>query len=127
MGYIYKILGCTNEDSIYKIGRLRIINGEACAIHISYLCDKDFPNIYDEGRNIKSITKFYNDKNITNVESYDHMISVAFSTKKEIEYLNCSELVPLLKLESVVKNKDIDKNIEYTEIFYRGDTFKYKL
>lgn len=124
---IYEILGCSNEDSIYKIGRLRIINGEACAIHISYLCDKKFPKIYDEGRNIESITKYYNAKNINNIESYDNMISVAFPTKKECEYLNCSELVPLIKLESIVLDKDRDENIEYTEIFYRGDTFKYKI
>ena len=124
---IYNILECTSKDSIYKIGRLRIINNEACAIHISYLSDKQFPKIYDDGRNIESITKYYESKNIANIKSYDNMISVAFPTKKECEYLNCNELVPLIKLESIVKNEDNNKNIEYTEIFYRSDAFKYKL
>lgn len=125
--YIYNELKAKREDEIYKIGRLRIINGEPTAIHISYINKKIFPNIYEDGKNITSIFEYYKEHGYVDYITEKSILSITYPTLKERSYLNCGELVPLMKLESNCIDKKTKVVLEYSQTMYRGDKFKYEI
>jgi len=47
---IYGELKVTEDDEVYKVGRLRIIDKKPSAIHISYLAKSVFKDIADKGK-----------------------------------------------------------------------------
>lgn len=122
---IFLKLDANKADQIYKVGRLRIVDNYPVAIHISYLSNKIFPNIYNEAHNIDSIYKYYSSKGYKDITSDKSLLSVVMPTNLEKKYLNCGELSPLIKLESIEKDIKKKKIIEYSVILYRGDSFKY--
>lgn len=124
---IYKEMQCSIEDDVYKIGRLRIVDGEPIAIHISYVSKRIFPNIDKDGLYIESMFKYYEENGFMNYTSEKSILEVSYPTWDEKEYLQCDELVPVLKLETNCSDKDSDRVLEYTEIIYRSDRFKYKI
>ncbi|MBU5487727.1 GntR family transcriptional regulator [Clostridium sp. MSJ-8] len=124
---VYSRLKAGRMDEIYKIGRLRIVDNEPVAIHISYLPKRIFPNIHEEAQNIYSICDYYNQKGIKYTSIKETVLSIVFPEAKERKLLNCRELVPLIKLENEVVEESSGDIIEYTEIMYRSDRFKYKI
>ena len=117
---IYKEIKANKNDEIYKIGRLRIINGEAIAIHISYVLEKLFTNISEEGKNITSMFEYYKEQGFYKYSTEKSILVITYPTSKERSYLECGELVPVLKLETNCKDPEKDLILEYTEILYRG-------
>lgn len=124
---IYNELKCEKNDEIYKIGRLRIIDLEPVAIHTSYISKKTFPSIYIDGNNITSIHEYYVSKGFINHGANNSILSLSYPTSKERKYLNCGELVPVIKIENSCIDCDSNIVLEYTEIMYRGDRFRYRL
>lgn len=124
---IYKELIAKKDDEVYRIGRLRIVDGEPIAIHISYVCNKVFSNIFKDGRDITSMFKYYKENGFKSYISKQSVLSIDYPTSKERAYLGCGELVPLLKLETNCIDQEQNIVLEYTEIMYRGDKFKYKI
>lgn len=124
---IYNELYGKENEEIYKISRLRVVNNEPIAIHVSYIRKNLFPNIYVDGKKIKSIFDYYNKHEFRNLDSTKRLITVEFPTKKEREIFKCGELVPMIKLESNCIDKKSGITLEYSETYYRGDRFKYRL
>ncbi|MGG7178196.1 GntR family transcriptional regulator [Clostridium paraputrificum] len=123
---IYGELRAEKKDEIYRVGRLRIVGGEAIAIHISYVLKSVFPNIYEDGKKITSMFEYYNKNGFSNYSTEKSFLSIAYPTSKERGYLECGELVPVLKLETNCRGGD-GSILEYTEIMYRGDRFRYQI
>lgn len=124
---IYREMSADKEDEIYKIGRLRIVNGEPIAIHISYVSKKTFEFIDEEGKNIKSMFEYYRNKGFTKYLTEKSALLISYPTSEERNYLKCGELVPVVKLETNCKDEEKGIVLEYTEILYRGDRFKYEI
>ena len=123
---IYAELRAVKKEEIYRIGRLRIVGGEAIAIHISYVLKSVFPNIYEDGKNITSMFDYYNKNGFSSYSTEKSFLSIAYPTSKERGYLDCGDLVPVLRVETNCRGGD-GTILEYTEIMYRGDRFKYKI
>lgn len=124
---IYEELEINKEDEVYKIGRLRIIDNKASAIHISYLAKSVFKDIDKNGKSIKSVFSYYELNGYFEFTSSKSIISISFPTATEREFLGCPSLVPLLILETNCIDNKSKQVLEYTKIIYRGDTFKYVL
>ena len=124
---IFSELGVSREVPVYKIGRLRIVDHEPLAIHISYISKNVFEDISAEGKSITSMFDYYNNKGFIDYKSNKAVIEICYPTSRERSYLNCIELVPVLKLSTNCIDKKSDTILEYTEIIYRGDKFKYKI
>lgn len=124
---IFNYLKVNRTDPIYKIGRLRIIDGEPLALHVSYVSTNIFPDICKEGKKITSMFDYYYEKGYKKYKSDKSIIEITYSTSKERELLNCGELVPLLKLKTNCIDAEKEIVLEYTEIIYRGDRFIYKI
>jgi GntR family transcriptional regulator len=122
---IYKELGVAKEDEVYRIGRLRVIDKRPSAIHISYVAKSVFSDIAEAGKSIISIFEYYKSKGYKVFDSEKSILSISFPTLEEREFLQCSNLIPLLIVETNCIDKVSNTVLEYTKIIYRSDCFKY--
>lgn len=113
------------KDRIFKVGRLRYIDQQPIALHVSYVAKSVFNNIDTEGMDITSMFNYYNNKGYTEFCSKTSILSVSFPTKPQRKLLNCTNLIPLLVLESGCTDKKTGTVLEYIKIFYRSDCFSY--
>ncbi len=112
-------------EPVYRIERLRIVNGKPIAIHISYLRESLFPDLPSRGDGIESLFAYFWEKGYTRFDSRRTTMSVSLPSRKEQELLACPPLVPLLVLEADTRCGDSDRVLQFTRILYRSDSFQY--
>lgn len=122
---IYRELNIEDNDEVYEIGRLRIIDGIPMALHVSYVAKSIMSDIEESGKTILSIFDYYRSKGYDSFNSDKSMLSIAFPTPVQRELFACSDLIPILVLESNCYDQKTKKILEYTKIYYRTDCFKY--
>jgi GntR family transcriptional regulator len=122
---IFRFLDVEEDDKVFKIGRLRLVDQKPIALHISFAAQLVFKDIEVAGPQITSMFDYYNKKGYMNFSSAPSTLSVVFPTKFEREVLECSSLVPILVLESGCLDKERGTVLEYTKILYRSDRFTY--
>lgn len=122
---IYDFLEAEQSDRIFKVGRLRFIEQQPIAIHISYVAKSVFNDIDTVGRHITSMFKYYSDKGYHDFCSKPSVLSISFPTKSQRQLLNCTYLIPILVLESGCIDRRSHKVLEYTRILYRSDRFSF--
>ncbi|WP_308892236.1 GntR family transcriptional regulator [Candidatus Desulfosporosinus nitrosoreducens] len=128
IGYNKKIYTCLENkegDRVFKIGRLRYIDQQPIALHISYVAKSVFADIDLVGANISSMFDYYSSKGYREFSSKPSVLSVSFPTESQRKLLDCPHLIPLLVLESGCMEKMSGRVLEYTKIFYRSDCFSY--
>ncbi len=114
-------------DNIYEIARLRLVDDQPAAIHYSYLSQTRFPQIADEGASIRSVFSYYRSKGYASFKSQETLLSIDYPSPREQEILCCSDLVPLIVLESQCIDAKELQLLEVTRSIYRGDIFQYKI
>ncbi|RDW15852.1 GntR family transcriptional regulator [Oceanobacillus arenosus] len=124
---VYQKLNADEHDSVYRIGRLRYINGEPIAIHNSYVNESSFPEIKEDGPEIESMFAYYRKQGFSDFTSRKTMLSITFPTSKEQQLLSCKSMVPLIKVESDCIDIESKQVLEHTKILYRSDKFKYDI
>ena len=122
---IYKTLQLSEDAEVFKISRLRLLEGRPIALHSSYLAKSTFPHIEQEGKELKSIFAYYRQMGFTEFTSGESQLSISFHTREERTILECPVLVPLLIVESNCIAVPQNKVLEYTKIMYRSDSFNY--
>lgn len=122
---IHDFLETDEEDRIFKVGRLRYIDQQPIAFHISYVSQSVFQEIDTVGMDITSMFNYYYSKGYREYCSKPSILSVSYPTKSQRNLLNCPSLIPLLVLESGCTDKKTGKVLEYLKIFYRSDCFSY--
>ena len=122
---IYDSLETDEEDRIFKVGRLRYIDQQPIALHISYVAKSVFPDIDAVGMDITSMFNYYHSKGYVEFCSKPSFLSVSFPTKAQRNLLNCTHLIPLLVSESGCTDKKTGTVLECTRILYRSDCFSY--
>ena len=120
---VYEFLGARDNEQIFKVGRLRFINQQPIALHISYVAKSVFEDIDVVGKDITSMFSYYQSKGYNEFGSIPTILSVAFPTKNQRMLMECTQLTPLLVLESGCIDKKSGRVLEYTKIFYRSDCF----
>lgn len=124
---LYSILNVPENGAVYKVSRLRLIDGEPIAIHNSYVSEAVFPNIQEEGSEIGSMFAYYRKLGYTEFASRKSLLSITFPTSKEQQLLSCKSLVPLIVVESDCVDAKKENILEHTKILYRSDKFKYDI
>lgn len=124
---IFEILNVNEEDAVYKIGRIRYINGEPIAIHNSFVSEERFPSIEKDGPDIESIFSYYRKHGYSNFASSNTLLSITFPTYFEKQLLSCKSMVPLIVVEGNCIDTDTKKVLEHTKVLYRSDKFKYDI
>jgi GntR family transcriptional regulator len=116
-------LGATEKERIYKISRLRILDNEPAALHISYVTDKILKNIREDGHRITSMFDYYDSHGFKEFYYKESNLQTLLPTKYEREILECPSLVPILILETQCFDRETREILEVTKIIYRGDRF----
>ena len=124
---IYSTLQVPPGDEVFKISRLRMIEGKPIALHSSYVAKPIFPNIEQEGSQLSSMFAYYRENGFTEFTSSNSHLSISFPTSEERSMLECTSLVPLLIVESDCVAVPQRKVLEYTKIIYRSDSFRYTI
>jgi GntR family transcriptional regulator len=122
---IYHALQACEEDSVYKISRLRIVDDCPIAVHTSYLPQSVFRNIERDGSEITSVFNYYHNQGYYDFKPSKSQLSVMFPNEQERDLLKCPSLVPLLLIESGCADKKTGTILEYSKIIYRSDCFTY--
>ncbi|WP_248347927.1 GntR family transcriptional regulator [Cytobacillus sp. HI03-3b] len=122
---IYHSLKVNKQDEVYKISRLRIVDGCPIALHTSYAAKSVFPQIDRDGSGITSIFHYYKTQGYQEFTSGQSQLSVVFPNESERKILQCSSLIPLLFLESLCMDKETGTVLEVSRIKYRSDCFTY--
>ena len=124
---IFQSLNINSEAEVYKIGRVRYINGEPIAIHYSYMCATTFPTIAKDGPDIKSMFTYFRKHGHNEFTSRKNLLSITFPTSEEQQLLSCKSMVPLIVVESDCVDTTTNQVLEQTKILYRSDKFKYDI
>lgn len=124
---IYSTLQVSSEDEVFKISRLRMIEGKPIALHSSYVAKSIFPNIEQDGSQLSSMFAYYRENGFMDFSSSDSHLSISFPTSDERSILQCTSLIPLLIVESDCIATPQQKVLEYTKIIYRSDSFTYTI
>ncbi|MFJ7933965.1 GntR family transcriptional regulator [Sporosarcina sp. NPDC096371] len=124
---IYASLNVPEDEEVYKISRLRIIDGLPIALHNSYVAKSTFPQIEQDGDGIQSMFAYYAKQGFTDFLSSKSHVSISFPTNTERTLLECAPFVPLFVLQSDCIDAKRHTGLEYTKIIYRGDSFTYIL
>lgn len=125
---IHHKLNLKGEDGdVYKISRLRFINKEPIAIHMSYVSEARFPSISTEGSDITSMFAYYRQRGYEEFTSNKSLLSVTFPTFDEQELLCCSNTLPLIVVETNCIDEKSQNVLELSKILYRSDKFKYDI
>lgn len=122
---IYRNLNVRQDDEVFKISRLRIIDGVPIALHISYVAKSIFSQIEYDGACIESMFSYYAEQGYTDYLSSKSHVKISFPTNVERSLLDCAPLVPLFILESDCIDAKQRNVLEYTKIIYRSDSFTY--
>lgn len=125
--HIYHILNADAEDAVFRIGRLRYIDGEPIAIHNSFVSEAQFPKIQEDGPTIDSMFAYYRTLGYRDFSSTQTLLSITFPTADEQKLLSCNSMVPLIVVESNCIDRTTKKVLEYTKILYRSDKFSYDI
>ncbi len=124
---IYSTLQLSENEEVFKISRLRLIEGKPIALHSSFVAKSTFPNIGQDGGQLRSMFAYYRKMGFTDFTSSDSHLSISFPTSEERSMLECTALVPLLIVESNCIASPQNKVLEYTKIIYRSDSFRYAI
>lgn len=112
------------DERVYRVGRLRIVDGVRTALHVSYVREGLFPSIAHEGPGISSMFAYFENHGHHSFISDESVMSITLPTQFEQEILDCPPLIPLLLLEGGTFNQNKEL-IQYSKILYRSDLFKY--
>ncbi|WP_168927242.1 GntR family transcriptional regulator [Virgibacillus necropolis] len=123
----YQLLKANEDENVYKIGRMRLINDEPIAIHNSFVSETRFPRIVKDGTEIESMFAYYRQLGYKEFTSNKSLLSVTFPTSYEQQILSCGSMVPLIVVESDCIDVHSNNVLEHTKILYRSDKFKYDI
>jgi GntR family transcriptional regulator len=124
---LYDLLGLQPEEALYKTGRLRIVEGDPVALHISYIPASLFPGLLDELNHFSSLFGYFRSKGFDRFSSTKATLSVTFPTEEEQDLLYCPPLVPLLLVETDTLEGEKGQRLQASKILYRSDIFQYNL
>ncbi len=124
---IHTNLGLECHEPVYKVTRLRILDGEPAAIHISYLAEKLFPLIEKEGGALTSVYEYFHQNGYQDLDCTNLQLTVSTLNKKERTLLNIQGYAPFLVLTYQCRSMPQGQVIEVGRTIYRSDKFILEL
>lgn len=124
---ICEMLDTDITDTIYRITRLRYIEGSPAAIHISYVTEKKFPHIREDGPYISSLFEYMKQCGYQNFSNESSELTVSALTAEERKLLDVHGYAPCLVLSSRCINREDGTVLEAARTIYRGDRFIFTI
>lgn len=124
---IHSNLNLEFGEPVYKVTRLRILEEEPAAIHISYLAEKDFPKIREDGRTITSVYDYFHQNGYCDLKCVHAQLTVSTLSKRERTLLGVQGYAPCLVLTYKCLSLPEERVIEVGRTIYRSDKFILEL
>ncbi|MCB7304199.1 GntR family transcriptional regulator [Bariatricus massiliensis] len=124
---IHSMLGVDLTQDVYKITRLRVLDKEPIAIHVSYLSEDLFPCIAEDGTEITSLYDYMHNCGYIHLHSENAQLTVSSLTKKERTLLDIKGYAPSLVLTSRCLSQPAGTVLEIARTVYRSDKFIFEL
>jgi GntR family transcriptional regulator len=124
---LWSALGTKPSERVFRIGRLRIVEGTPVALHISYIAAAQNSRLVERPDNFPSLFAYFRSRGIEHFTSTGGVLSVSFPTRSEVRLLGIGYLVPLLICSSDTIDADTGSVLQVSKILYRSDSFEYKL
>ncbi len=124
---IHTMLDVDFDEPVYKITRLRILDGEPAAIHISYLPEDLFPRIAEDGRTLTSVYDYIHSCGYTHLRTDNAQLTVSSLSKKERTLLGVKGYAPCLVLTCKCVTDPAGTVVEVARTIYRSDKFIFQL
>lgn len=124
---IHSMLDADFDDPVYKITRLRILEGEPAAIHISYLAEDLFPRIKEDGSSITSVYDYIHSCGYLNLRSENSQLTVSSLSKKERTLLNIKGYASSLVLTDRCVTLPSGTVVQVERTIYRSDKFIFQI
>ena len=123
---IHSMLNVEAEVNVYKITRLRLLEDEPVAIHISYLPESCFPQISRDGARITSVFSYIRSCGYTDLRSDNTQFTISSLTKKERTLLEIKGYAPSLILTARCIAQPSGTVVELARTIYRSDKFVFE-
>lgn len=124
---IHDMLGVSRDETVYKLTRLRYLEGEPAAIHISYLAEDLFPQLKEDGPHIQSLHDYMRSCGYLHFKNDNSQVIVCPPTKKERSLLDIKGYASGLVLTSKCINETSNIVLEIERTIYRSDKFIFIL
>lgn len=120
-------MNLTEDAEIYKLTRLRYIDGLPCAIHTSYLSSVYFPQLDAEAPTIHSLYDYIRSKDYAMLSCENVQLTVTTPTKKERTLLDIKGYASSLVLSCKCVDTGTGLTLEVGRTVYRSDKFVFQL
>lgn len=119
-------LDLNEGEEVYKISRIRSVENEIYGLNIAYI-PKKYINLSknDFVNEDSSLYELFEKNNII-VSNATERIEAILSIKEINEVLSMSEHKPLLFIERTTKDRK-NRIVEFVEIYYKSDRYKYEV
>ena len=124
---IHTMLEIPYDEPVYKTSRLRILDGEPAAIHISYLPERLFPTIASDGNSITSVYDYLHSHGHPTLKTENNQLTVAAPSKKERSLLDLQGYASCLVLTCKCISQPSGAIVEIARTVYRSDRFIFEL
>ncbi|MBE6083102.1 MULTISPECIES: GntR family transcriptional regulator [Tissierellales] len=122
---ISKIFHMKKGEMIYVIKRIRFAGKEPIALEISYLPEKNFPNLSREESEKNSLYYLFENKYGIKLKYGTQTVEPVILTPYEADLFNVNENMLGLLFKRTTYSDD-DTIVEYTKSIYRCDIYKYE-
>lgn len=123
---IAKSLQISKDSAVFRLKRIRIVNGEPAAIETTHIPIERCPGIVDEDLENNSLFYLIENKYGLKLFYSDQLLEPVIAKKEESKLLQIKENSPLLKMTGITYLKN-GYPIEYIVGLYRGDRYKFRL
>lgn len=119
-------LGIDKQDTVLHLARVRLANGSPMALNVSVLPYKYVPGI--EKIDLERTSLYYVLEKVYNLQLWrsEYIVEPILADATTARLLETEPGAPLLRVEGVVCLKN-GTPIEWTEILYRGDKYKFSI
>ncbi|MFZ5754802.1 MAG: GntR family transcriptional regulator [Bacillota bacterium] len=124
--FLARTLQLGEEEEVYELKRARIVENVVAAVHTSYLPKQRIPHLEQWGE-IRSLFATLKKYELETLVHQGSVLEIALPTPEDVKLFKCPKLIPLIFLKGINGDGRTGLPIEYYEVKYRGDIFKYKL
>lgn len=124
--YLPGLLAAAKAARYYRVRKLRIVEGLAAAIHLSWVDAKAFPQAPRECLAHGSMFAWFRGQGFYGFKSGPSRLSVALPSLAEREDLDCPSMLALLRVDSSTFDSQSGLLLQYSRILYRSDLFVYR-
>ena len=118
-------LRLNQEEEVYELKRVRIIDNIVAAVHVSYISKEKIPDLEKRGE-ISSLFAVMKEYKVESLIPLGSVLEITLPTPEDVKTFKCPKLIPLIYLKGVNGDGRTGLPLEYYEAKYRGDIFKYK-